>query len=178
MAYSVNDTLKKAEKEYGLGGGFFKVQEGDNKIRILTQFRALEEEYTNKKGETSKSVKFYCHVIDRSNGSIKLGAFPYSIMKAVASLQMNDDYSFADMPMPYDITINAVGAGTMAVKYSVMPARNNVELTAEEKKALESLDIDAAIERLKEKKGISEGHDPESENEVPTIEIEPENLPF
>jgi hypothetical protein len=36
--FNVNDTIKKAEAEYGLGKGeYFKVAEGANKIRLLSR---------------------------------------------------------------------------------------------------------------------------------------------
>jgi hypothetical protein len=61
MSYNVNDTIKKAQEEYGLGKGeHFKAKDGDNKIRILSPLIPHQSEY---KGQ--KSFKFVAWIIDR-----------------------------------------------------------------------------------------------------------------
>lgn len=67
---------------------------------------------------------------------------------------MSDDFGFEDVPMPYDITIMAKGAGSKEVEYTVVGARQNTPLTAEEVKEFESKpSLDEVIEKLKEKQG-------------------------
>ena len=58
------------------------------------------------------SSKFLCHVIDRKDGKIKLAELPYTIGTTIAGYQSDEDYKFDGFPMPYDIKVNAVGAGT------------------------------------------------------------------
>lgn len=76
------------------------------------------------------TVKFLCHVLDYSdpilnNGQvigyqIKLAQFPLTVFLALRDLQNDPDWAFDELPMPYDITINAEGAGKKEVKYSVI----------------------------------------------------------
>ena len=47
----------------------------------------------------------------------------------IEKLQRDADYAFDEVPMPYDITINAKGAGTKDVEYTVIPARHSVQLS-------------------------------------------------
>ena len=64
--YSFNETIDQAKKEYGLNKGeYFKVQEGDNKIRILSPAIGPQSEYTGKDGVTNTTFKFVAWVIDR-----------------------------------------------------------------------------------------------------------------
>jgi hypothetical protein len=55
-------------------------------------------------------------VIDRTDGKFKLFFMPNTIYKQIEALQENPDYEFTDVPMPYDITINAKGAGSKDVE--------------------------------------------------------------
>jgi hypothetical protein len=137
MPFNINDSIKKASEEFGLGGDYFKVKEGDNRIRILSHFVPNSSEFTDKKtGEKKQSFKFVAWIIDRNDGQVKPYFMPMRIAKEVGKLQSNPEYAFEDMPMPYDITINVTGAGQLNVDYKVIPARANTPLTAEEEKAL------------------------------------------
>jgi hypothetical protein len=62
---------------------------------------------------------------------------PVAIANAIGGFQADPEYAFDEMPMPYDININAQNAGTKEVVYNVIPARNNTSLTAEEETALQ-----------------------------------------
>jgi|SRR5579864_7182866 len=128
MQHDFSAALSAAEQEFniGKGEGKFKLQEGANKIRILSEHAVLQNEY---KGE--RNIKFLTRVFDYATGRVKLAFFPYTIAKAIAALQKSDDYAFTEIPMPYDITINAKNAGTKDVEYQVVPARNNSEVPAE-----------------------------------------------
>ena len=57
----------------------------------------------------------------------------HTIYKQIEALQMNEDYKFYEVPMPFDLTINAKGAGTKEVVYTLMPARANTPLTPAER---------------------------------------------
>lgn len=144
----INELIQKAEKEYGLGKGeYFKVQEGANKIRVLSELIFNESEY---KG--NPTYRFVCWVLDRKDAVIKPYFMPVSIARALGSMQEDPEYAFKDFPMPYDITINAKGAGTKEVDYQVVAARQNSPLTDMEQTALkERMPITEFVAKLNEK---------------------------
>ena len=124
---SVNDVLKQAEKEFGIGSkDYFKFQEGVNKFRILSDFAALQSEYLGR-----KSVKFLTWVLDRKDAKVKLAFFPYKIAKVVAEYEAGEDFGFKSFPMPYDITVKATNAGTKGVEYIPTPGKEVVLTSAE-----------------------------------------------
>lgn len=149
--FNVSETIKKAEDEYGLGKGeYFKVQEGYNRIRVLSEFVLHEGEYNGK-----KTYKFVAWILDRRDEKVKPYYMPRTIVDELAALQVNPEYRFEEVPMPYDITINAVKPGTLDVEYKVIPARQNSELTAEEKAAFaEKPTVQEYLAKVKE--GASE----------------------
>lgn len=119
------DTRKKAEEAGLLGGGnYLKLQEGDNRVRLVSECLEHPGEFNGK-----PTFKWLCYVIDRKDGKIKPYFMPHTVYKQIEGLQMNPDYGFEEVPMPYDITINANGAGDIKVKYTVVPARQNTPLT-------------------------------------------------
>jgi hypothetical protein len=131
MQFNFSSTLEKAEKDYGLGSGSsFKVKEGDNYIRILSGLEPHPGEYQGK-----PTFKFVGWVLDRRDKQVKLYFMPVTIFKAIEALQKNPEYTFTEVPMPYDINVNAKQAGTTDVVYTVMGARQNTPLTADEQKA-------------------------------------------
>jgi hypothetical protein len=133
MKYSFNDTIKQAEKDYGLGKGeYFKVQEGANKLKVLSACLPHQSEF---KG--TPTFKFVCWIIDRRDGKVKLYFMPTTIMNAIGSLQLSDDYAFDEVPMPYDITIMAKNAGTKEVDYTVLPSPATKGLTESEQAEFE-----------------------------------------
>jgi hypothetical protein len=117
--------LQAAVKEFniGIGSDKFKFKEGENRIRILSRGVALQNTYTNPTtGEQSTNVKFVTQVWDVAAAALKLAFFGITIQKAIAALQVNKDWAFSEVPMPYDITINAKSAGTKDVEYQVVPS--------------------------------------------------------
>lgn len=176
MAYNFNEQLKDAEKEYSLGGDRFKLDEGNNKIRILSGAWPLASHFRGKKvksatcyGEkkgcpfhgnnpkteepySKPNFKWVLWIIDRFSGQVKLAFLPHTIMKVVGALQVSEEYSFNDLPMPYDITIVAKGAGTKEVEYSVLPSPKHIELTQSEKEDFESKkEVSEIVEKMKYK---------------------------
>lgn len=130
--FSFSSTMKEAEKNYNLGKGqYFKIQEGDNQIRLISECLPHESVFKGK-----KQFKFLCQILDRKDGEIKPFFMPVTVFKNIESLQLDADYSFDEVPMPYDIKIRAVGAGTLEVKYTVIPGAKRFDLTEEEKKKL------------------------------------------
>lgn len=116
---------KQAEAEGLLGSGdYFKLKEGPNRVRLMSECLPHPGEY---KG--TKNFKWLCYVLDRRDAKVKPFFMPHTIYKFIESLQTSEDYQFYDVPMPYDITITADGAGTKEVKYAVMPAKKETPLT-------------------------------------------------
>jgi hypothetical protein len=109
------------------GGGFYKYKEGDNRIRLMSECLAFRSEF---KGQPN--FKWLCYVLDRRSGKVLAHMMPHKIYKAIEALQTNADYAFSEVPMPYDVTVHAKGAGTKEVEYTVMPARKETALTQEE----------------------------------------------
>lgn len=147
--FNVQDTIKRAEAEYGFGKGeYFKVQEGANKIRLLSPCIGYQGSY---KGQPN--FKFVCWVVDRRDeNKIKLYFMPQTVLDQIGGLQMSEDYAFDEVPMPYDIAIMAKGAGTKEVQYSVVPSPKREPLTSAEQQAFEEKPtIDEVIAKLKEK---------------------------
>jgi hypothetical protein len=132
--FNLSEPRKRAESEGLLGGGgYLKLQEGDNKIRLMSECIEHPGEYNGK-----PTFKWLCYVLDRRDGQVKAFFMPHTIYKQIDSLQQNPEYAFDEVPMPYDITINAKGAGTKEVDYTVVAARQNTQLTVDEIKALEA----------------------------------------
>jgi hypothetical protein len=134
VPFNVNETIKRAESEYGLGKGeYFKVQESANKFRLLSPCVGYQGSYQGK-----PNFKFVCWVIDRRDeNKVKLYFMPQTVLDMIGALQMSDDYGFQEVPMLYDINIMAKGAGTKEVQYSVVPSPKAESLTGAELQAFE-----------------------------------------
>jgi hypothetical protein len=147
MAVDFGAAIKEAEKAGMLeSGDRFKLKDGANKFRLMTECLAHNGEYQGK-----KNFKWLCQILDRADDRIKLFFMPHTIYKQIAALQQNEEYAFYDVPMPYDITITAKGAGTIDVEYTLMPARKETALTDDERELL------AAAKPLKDiKKALDE----------------------
>lgn len=165
--FNFSDQYKKAEKEYNLGKGeYFKPQEGQNKVRLVSACLPHEGEY---KGQ--RTFKWLCQVIDLKDGKVKPYFMPNTVYKLIEGLQMSDEYSFDEVPMPYDISVNAVNAGSKEVQYSVTPARQNRELTAEEQQAIKDA---PTVQELQAK--VRE-NDKGQNNDVAPLPVEPPKPP-
>ena len=124
---SLNDKLKAAEKSEHNGGGsnWFKFHEGRNSIRVLTEPEPFFEDF--KKGICytdcgfTGSAKSMSWILDHADNKLKLMRIPYTITKMIGSWQEDEDWAFESFPMPYDINIDATGAGTKEVDYKVTP---------------------------------------------------------
>lgn len=171
--FSFGEQYKKAEKQYNLGKGeYFKLQEGQNKIRLISECLPHESEYKGK-----KNFKWLTQVIDRRDGKIKPFFMPNTIYRHIESLQQSDDYSFDGVPMPYDITITAIGAGSKEVKYTTTPARANTVLSEEELVAIEDT---PTVQELQDKVKSNEGKKEtvEEEEEEEKEEVNVKDIPF
>lgn len=151
--------LKKLEESGKVGGGeYFKVQNGNNIIRVLTEGVYHESEYKDQKtGKVSTTKKFVMFIIDRKDSKIKPYFAPYAIYKAIANLEEDPFYKFQGMPMPYDVNIKVENAGTLNVEYNVQASPNRTELTAEEVAAArEKGSINDYVKALGEQDGAAQ----------------------
>ena len=166
--------LKKVSKEYNIGGSgeWYNLDEGDNKIRIISTMEVLAKHFdpASKKSfvcfgkdkgcpwckqENKPQIKFMMYVIDRKDEIIKIASFGYKIISAIEGYKNNKEYAFDVLP-EYDITITKTKTGSEAkdVEYSVIPARSNTSLTEEEEKEIEKVmknPIAGIVEKMKEK---------------------------
>jgi hypothetical protein len=132
MPYDLAAKRKEAERSGLLGSGdYLKLKEGANRLRLLTECLPYLGSYQGK-----RNFKWLCYVVDRVDGRVKPFFMPHMIYKQIEALQVSDDYAFIDVPMPYDLTVNAKGAGTKEVEYTLMPARKESPITALEFQAL------------------------------------------
>ena len=148
----------------------FKFVEGRNAVRVLSESAIVLSHFLGKgaKPATCYGIKNGCPrhdkkdevpgkkwvvwVLDRADGKIKTANFPYKVIQAVADLQNNEDFSLDEVPMPYDIVINATNAGTKEVVYSVTPRPARTPLTNEELLELSSkTPVTDIVSRMKEK---------------------------
>jgi hypothetical protein len=171
---------KTADEKYGLGSDWMTLKEGDNKIRIVSEFEDYGSHYNL---ETKKSVicigkdkcplcqegdnprvQFLGWVIDRSDGRVKLLRIGYKIFQQIGDFAKSEEYAFDTVP-DYDITIKRTGQGLDTV-YSVLPARQNTPLTDKEKEMI--------MEKVKPVKNII---DSMKAKVVPSLDIPDEEIP-
>ena len=149
---------KQAEKEGKIPGGFFKVQEGSNRIRLVSKCLP-DESVCEKDGKKERRFKCLCFLLDRRDGIVKPYGMPHRVYKDIEALQVSEDYAFDGIPMPYDVDIVVENAGTIQARYKVNPARKNTELTAEEQNAV---DEKGGIEEFQQQlRGDEQKFDPE-----------------
>mgnify|MGYP003144243271 CR=1 FL=1 len=169
------------------GNDWFKFQEGANQFRVLTEPQVLYEKfkvgicYTDC-GYTG-TPKYLTWILDRADGKVKLMKMPYMIFKQLAEYQQDEDYKFDTFPIPFDIKVTALKAGTKEVEYTCM-AKPFKELTDEENVIItthmikkETLQPDEIIEKMKQKQ--IEKHQVEGKPQIdpataplPTIQVE------
>jgi hypothetical protein len=152
-----------AEAAGMLGSGdYFKIKEGKNRFRLMSECLPHPGEY---KG--TKNFKWLCYVLDRLDGKVKPFFMAHTVYKQIEALQMDEDYAFADVPMPYDLTINAKGAGTKEVEYAVIPSPQRKPLIAEERELLDAAKPLKELQaKLKEKSASpSNQHDEHDQRE-------------
>jgi hypothetical protein len=101
-------------------------------------------------------TKFVCWAIDRKDGEIKLFYMAKTILEAVSALEETPDYALAALPMPYDITVNAKGAGTKEVVYSVFPMPPSAVTKEEFEEFKAKKPIDEVVARLLENQSVNE----------------------
>lgn len=170
--------------------GFFKPQPGANKIRIVAEIQDFGSHFVKRfnksficsadencifckdPSEDKPKLRYLTWIIDRADGEIKLYEFGHSVFKQLVSLAKDPDYAFEYMP-DYDITINKTGSG-MDTEYAVVAARQNTELTQEEKERIEANPTVGEIlaKRLESVKEVETEFSPSFQDEVNALDIE------
>lgn len=173
--FDFNASKQQAEKQYNLGKGeYFKVKDGTNKVRLVSICLPHESVY---KG--TKTFKWLCQVIDLSDGKVKPYFMPHTVYKQICDLQLDEDYKFDEVPMPYSINIQTTNAGQKEVNYSVIPSPKAVPLTSEQEETIKNA---PTIEELQKK--IRENETNQSQEIPPATQMTPEeekmvdNIPF
>ena len=160
---SLQDKIKAQEEEaknagYASSGSgeWFKFSEGDNRFRVLTEPEMMFEKF--KTGICyidcgyEGNAKFMVFLLDRKDGKIKLAKLPYSIGTAIAGYEADEDWSFEGYPMPFDINVNAINAGTKEVEYTVIPSPKKESLADQIKDELDKkTPVPEIIKTMKEK---------------------------
>ena len=187
---SLIDEVNQAEKENGVGGSteYLNLQEGDNKMRILSKPEVCAYHFLagpkknvpcygmhrncphHEEDNQSPSVKWWAWVIDRVDGKVKLCKLPHKVFKQIAEYQTNPEYQFETFPMPYDITLKVKNVGTKEAEYQVIPARSNSDLTPEEKEVFSKKnDVKNIVEKMKAKQAKLDGREytPKEGSEAP-----------
>jgi hypothetical protein len=161
-------------KQYNLGKGeYFKVKEGDNKIRLVSACLPHPSEYNGR-----PQFKWLCQVLDLTDNKVKPYFMPDRIYQNIMSLQMDEDYAFDEIPMPYNINIKAENAGKMEVKYAVIPSPKRIELNQEQ---LNAITAAPTVDELQKKIRESEKNQPQEVQAKPLTQEEEEmveNIPF
>ena len=146
----------EAKTQKNEGSDFYKVVEGSNKLRILTDFQKVETIFKNnrfvafnfegRKLEQDEVVRTqaWAWAINRQNNELVIVQFGKTILGQIVAYRNSSDYGFSTFPMPYDIDLRAKGAGTKEVEYTIVPARANTEVSQSE------------MEMLNKKKTISD----------------------
>lgn len=131
-----NAGKEQAEKTYNLGKGeYFKLKNGDNRIRLVSECLPHEGSYQGK-----PTFKWLCQVIDLVDGKVKPFFMSHNIYKQICSLQMDKEegYDFDEVPMPYSVNIVTENAGEKTIKTTVRPSSKRVLLTVEQLKEIEA----------------------------------------
>lgn len=140
------------KKEQEQGKDYFDMVEGENRFQLLTHCAPQALKWTGTKyepaeeGDSNVSIKGVCWVLQ--DETIKLAKLPYTVVKAIRALQNDPDYAFEEFPMPRVIKVNAKGAGTKEVEYSVIPSPKEVKVS---KEIMEELSKKSTPEEMVEK---------------------------
>lgn len=82
---------------------------------------------------------------------MKLFYMPKTILKQIADYEDDKFYSFDGAPIPYDVIVKAIHAGTIDAEYTVMASPKREDLTEDEKKQMASLrPIEEVVSKLLE----------------------------
>ena len=186
--FDFNKKAKEAQKEFNLGGNFYKPEKGENKIRILacaSKPRASHFIKAMKKSvdctgqddcknhEIRTSIKYLTYIFDRLENEIKLWDMPYSVFKEIGNYQKDEDYSFKALPMPYDIKLNFDPEALPNDMYKVIPSPKRTELS---QKVSDEFSKKDPINEVRDKlKSRDSGEIKVKDKDIPVVNEEKEN---
>ena len=173
---------------------YFQITEGANKVRVLSEGAIIASHWVDNQFHTcfgksngcphsheksDISIKFLHWVIDRKDETTKLARFPYTVEKKIGALSADEDWAFDGFPMPYDVNITAIGAGTKEVDYNVIASPKQIKLSDAEQTDYEAqTPVGDIVERMKDKE--MKRANPKVED-LPVKEeepIDPDAMPF
>src|SRR3990167_9923547 len=174
---SIAENFKKTESKYGIGGGLYlKLDNGEYRFRILTQWESMAEHWIEEekkyvvcvgidngcsyhgedapkddKGNPKNArVRFETYVL--FDGSIKIADLPYSIVKKLVGYSTDPDWAFDTFPMPYDVKVLVDKKKAPSEMYEVRPTPNRDAIKPEILEALEKkIPVSELIAKKKEK---------------------------
>lgn len=157
--------------------GYFNIQEGSQQFVLLSNCAPLPQVWDGKRyriaveGDTNVSIKGLCWVLQ--DGLIKEAKLPYTLVKEIRGLQQNPDWEF-EIPFLHTFTLNAKGANTKEVKYSINASPKRVDIPLEILEELKKKPTpEELVEKIKGKKQSSV--DP---TDYPEEDIDTSNIPF
>lgn len=114
---------------------YFQIAEGPNKFILLSHCAPLAQVFdpSTKKyriaveGDSGVSIKGVCWILQEDG--LKQAKLPYVVVKQLRSLQQEADWEFT-IPFPHALTLNAKGAGTKEVEYTLTPSPKKSEIPA------------------------------------------------
>ncbi len=116
--------------------GYFSIVEGKQQFILLSHCAALSQVFdpatkkyrAAKEGDENISIKGVCWVLQ--DGLIKEAKLPYTLVKTIRGIQQDPEWEFK-IPFAHTFTLEATGAGTKEVKYSLTPSPKKVEIAPE-----------------------------------------------
>lgn len=133
-------------KKRGIGGsGIFALQDGENKIRVLSEPEGFSQHFLGAgikpptcigeeceycEAGNKKSNKIALYVVDRADEKVKLAIMPWSIYVHLGTLAESSEWGFKDLP-PYDLIIKKTGKG-LETEYTVAPSRNEAPINPDQ----------------------------------------------
>lgn len=155
---------------------FYSMKEGNNLMRIMSDFVEVKTLNRNAKyvgivsetnpkldGDTERMQGWAWAIIrgDKAKeeaDEFQIVKFGRKILDQLVALKNNPEYAFDSMPIPFDINVQTKDAGEMTVVYTVVPARQNTEVSASEMEALNKKKTVADIVNTMIKKQEEKGY--------------------
>lgn len=162
---------------------YFNIVEGKQQFVLLSHCAPYAQVFESGKyrpaieGDRNPTIRGICWVLQ--DGLIKSAKLPYTVVKAIRALQQDPEWEF-QIPFPHLITLNAEGAGTKEVKYSVTPSPKKVEVPASILAELaKKPKPEELVEKIKGKGSTATVEDTrEAPLEYPEEEIDISQIPF